>query len=166
MILMPSEREPSPELRWLGRKTARSPPEAVTLKFPCKYIRSPDEPLTAISETSDEVSKRPRGILPGSYTVHSLELDAAIAWGGVGVVAGVVTSITGGCFATGGGVGVVRAGSAWRGNGVGDALARSGVAETSGVGVATTRSGVATGSGVGKGEPSFTGRGFSTRMRC
>jgi hypothetical protein len=105
MILMPSERDPSPELRWVGRKTARSPPEAVTLKFPCKYIRSPDEPLTAISETSDEVSKRPRGILPGSYTVHSLELDAAIAWGGVGVVAGVVTSITGGCFATGGGVG-------------------------------------------------------------
>lgn len=113
--------------------------------------------MAATSETSEELSRRPRGILPGSYTVHSLELDAAIAWVGVGVGAGVVATIAGGGVASGDGAEVGRAGIALRVTGVGVALARSGVADTTGVGVGAAtgigvgaaRGGVATGKGAG-----------------
>ena len=77
-----------------------------------------------------------------------------------------VATIAGGGVAIGDGDGVGRAGSALRVKGVGDALARSGVADTTGGGViAATGSGVVIGDGLGVGVASLIGRGFSTRMR-
>ena len=140
-------------------------------------MRSPDVPLDATSETSEGARRRPRGILPASYTCQTFEFDAAIAWGGFGVGLGIATTKAGVGVAVGLEAG--RGGVALRASGVGDTEAKSGVAEgteigvASGVGDTVARSGVlagmgigvAIGVGLGVGVASLAASGFSTRMR-